>query len=148
MVTIAAYCLMPTHFHLAVRQESSQGISKHMERALHSYSKFFNTKYGRKGPVWEGKFKNVLVETDEQLLYLTRYIHLNPVKAGLVQKPDQWTYSSYAKFLGNTAKEDEFCNPEGFLNIDASRYKFFTEDFLVDQIALQRHPHLADNFKK
>src|SRR3990167_9648627 len=81
LVQVIAYCLMPTHIHLILRQLTDKGISKYMSDFLNSYTKYFNTLHKRKGPLWESRFKNVLVETDNQLLHLTRYIHLNPVTA-------------------------------------------------------------------
>jgi putative transposase len=78
---------MPTHIHLVLRQLKDGGISKFMSNILNSYSRYFNIKHNRKGPLWEGRFRKVLVGSDEQLLHLTRYVHLNPVTACLVDKP-------------------------------------------------------------
>ncbi|MBN1870037.1 MAG: transposase [Candidatus Omnitrophica bacterium] len=97
-VNLIAYCLMPTHFHLIVKQAADNGITRFMANVQNSYARYFNIKHTRKGPLWEGRFKNVLVKTDEQLLHLTRYIHLNPVTANLVSSPEDWVFSSYAEY--------------------------------------------------
>lgn len=133
-VEIIAYCLMPTHLHLILKQLKENGISVFMNTTLNSYSKYFNTKLKRKGPLWESRFKNVLVKTDEQLTHLTRYIHLNPVTAYLVGKPQNWEFSSYREYLGKVSKEDIVCRYEDLLSIQPDSYK----EFVNDQIDYQR----------
>ena len=76
---------------------------------LNSYSRYFNTKQKRKGPLWEGRFENVLIKTDEQLLHLTRYIHLNPVTAYLVDQAKDWQASSYNEYLENSDFNECIC---------------------------------------
>ncbi|MCM8826817.1 MAG: hypothetical protein NC904_04785 [Candidatus Omnitrophica bacterium] len=76
-----------------------------MSRVSNSYARYFNIKYGRRGPLWEGTFKNVLVNNDEQLLHLTRYIHLNPTTAFLVERPEDWSFSSYREYLDKEDKD-------------------------------------------
>jgi len=130
LVEIIAYCIMPTHVHLILKQLKEKGISNYMSKLLNSYTRYFNTKYKRKGPLWEGRFKNVLVDNDEQLLHLTRYIHLNPVTAYLVNKPEEWPASSYKEYLG----KEEICKYSNILDIKAESYKKFVED----QVSYQR----------
>ena len=77
-VDLLAFALMPNHFHLQIRQHTKDGITKFMRRMLTSYSMYFNRKYKRIGALFEQRYKAVLVATDEQLLHLSRYIHLNP----------------------------------------------------------------------
>jgi putative transposase len=125
---------MPTHIHLILLQLKEQGISRFINLALKSYSKYFNTKYKRKGPLWEGRFKNVLVETNEQFLHLTRYLHLNPTTAFLDSKPEKWSFSSYREYLGLTKGDNKICNYSKYLDMDSSTYKEFVED----QIDYQR----------
>lgn len=126
LVEIIAYCLMPTHIHLLLKQIDDSGISHYMRKILNSYTRYFNTKHGRKGPLWEGKFKNVLVETDAQLLHLTRYIHLNPATARLVENPDSWHTSSYKEYLSEG--KQEICEFTELLEIRPETYKPFVED--------------------
>lgn len=131
-VEIIAYCLMPTHFHLILKQDTESGIKDYMAKVLNSYSRYFNLSHGRKGPLWEGHFRNVLVKTDEQILHLTRYIHLNPVSAGLVNKPEDWKHSSYLEYLGDG--RENLCSYNEIFDIIPSQYK----KFVNDQIAYQK----------
>jgi len=101
-VQLIAYCIMPTHIHVVLKQLVNNGIHSYMNTVLNGYTHYFNKKYNRKGPLWEGRFRRVLVTSDEQLMYLTRYVHLNPVIAGLVNDPGSWEYSSYAEYMQNT----------------------------------------------
>ena len=98
LVDIVSYCLMPTHIHILLTPLKDNAVSTFMGNLLNSYTRYFNIKNKRKGPLWQGRFKSVHVDTDEQLLHLTRYIHLNPSSGGLVEDPEQWMYSSYRQF--------------------------------------------------
>jgi len=142
LVQIICYGVMPTHIHLALKQLQEKGISKFMNNILSSYSHYFNIKHNRKGHLWEGRFKKVLVQTDEQLLHLTRYIHLNPVTAGFVDNPADWKYSSYKEYLYKRANEG-ICAYEDVLDINPEQYKKFTEDRIAYQRELAKIKKLA-----
>lgn len=103
-IEILAYCFMPNHFHLIIKQKVNSGISNFMSKFTNSYTKYFNTKHQRVGPLFQGVFKAVHVETDEQLMHLSRYIHLNPVTAFLIKLSDLEAYqwSSYNEYLQPT----------------------------------------------
>ncbi|MCX7940642.1 MAG: transposase [Endomicrobia bacterium] len=126
IIKLIAYCIMPTHIHLIIVPLKDEILSSYMNRVLKSYSKYFNIKYNRKGPLWEGRFKSVLVQTHEQLLHLTRYIHLNPVTAYLVERPEDWIYSSYNEYIG--IAESGFCDFKDYLEIQPSMYIQFVQD--------------------
>jgi len=128
IVDIIAYCFMPTHIHLLLRQNMDKGITKFMGRVLNSYSKFFNTTHERSGPLWTSRFKNVLIKKDEQLLHLTRYIHLNPTSAGLVEKPEDWEFSSYREYINLIRIENPICSKKDIFNISPKAYKKFVND--------------------
>jgi len=128
IVVIIGYCIMVTHFHLILKQLTEKGISIYMNKVLNSYTRYFNTKYKRKGPLWETRFKRVWVRTDEQLLHLTRYIHLNPATAYLVEKPEDWPASSYKEYLREENKDNKICSYKDVLDISPSHYKRFVED--------------------
>ncbi len=138
VVEIIAYCVMPTHFHLVLRQLKDNGITVFIGNVLNSYARYFNIKYKRKGPLWQGRFKNVLVENEDQLLHLTRYIHLNPVTGYLVNKPEEWMVSSYREYLSECNSENSLCNYSNILQIDSSSYKKFVEDHISYQRELAR----------
>jgi len=136
LIDIIAYCFMPTHIHLVLKQLVANGISISMNNILNSYTRYFNVKTKRKGPLWESRFQRVLVKSDEQLLHLTRYIHLNPVTAHLVDKPQDWQFSSYREFLEKT--KERVCNFSQLLEIKPIDYRKFVDS----QINYQRE--LAD----
>lgn len=100
LVDIVCYCLMPNHFHLLVKQLADGGISEFIRRFIHSYVKYWNIKYAHQGPLFEGIFKAVYIETDEQLLHLSRYIHLNPLVSNLVKNLKFYHWSSYNDYIG------------------------------------------------
>ena len=144
LVEIIAYCIMPTHIHLLLKQTKDEGISRFIGRILNSYSRYFNIKNKRKGPLWQGRFKNVSVGTDEQLLHLTRYIHLNPVSRKLVDKPEDWQYSSYCEYLGTIDdSKEKLCDFSNYLDITPSSYRRFTENNIDYQRELEEIKQLA-----
>ncbi len=127
LVQIIAYCLMPTHIHLMLKQIQDNGISIFMNNVLNSYTRYFNTYHKRKGPLWEQRFKNVLVKNDEQLLHLTRYIHLNPVSASIVKNPEEWQFSSISEYI-YTNNHKNLCNFDDLLKINHQEYKKFVNE--------------------
>jgi putative transposase len=98
-LSLVCYCLMPNHYHLLVKQTSSDAITKIIRRVCTSYVLYFNEKYKRVGTLFVGKYKAVLVKTDTQLLHLSRYIHLNPQIANICHY-DKYPYSSINNYLG------------------------------------------------
>lgn len=136
IVQILAYCLMPTHIHLILKQLTPSGISIFMGNILNSYTRYFNIKHHRKGPLWESKFQNVLVEDDEQLLHLTRYVHLNPTTAALVDKTQDWEFSSYKEYLNES--NHTICQFEDLLTFQPEKYKKFVQDRIAYQRELAR----------
>lgn len=110
-ITMIAYCLMYNHYHFLLRQNGGVEISKFMQAVFNIYTKAFNGKYELSGTLFEGPYKAILVERNEYLLHLCRYIHRNPLEAGLVAKPEQWQFSNYAEFVGKrngTLMDHEF----------------------------------------
>jgi putative transposase len=100
-VELVSFCLMPNHYHLVVREVVEGGISKYMQRILNSFTKYHNTKYGKIGHLFQGPFKAVLVVNDDQLLYLSAYVHINPTNLkGWKGKEDQYPWSSYQDYVG------------------------------------------------
>ncbi|MBI2420813.1 MAG: transposase [Candidatus Levybacteria bacterium] len=97
--SIYALCLMPNHFHVSI-QTRKIPISKIMSSLTTSYSMYFNRKYNHFGPVFQNRFKSILIENDSYFLGLSRYIYLNPVKAGFVKDPAKYKYTSLREVLG------------------------------------------------
>lgn len=100
LIEVVAYCLMPNHFHLLLKQLNDNGISTFIRRLINSYTRYFNTKNERIGPLFQGPFKAVGIESDEQLFHVTRYIHLNPLAGHLVKDLRSFKWSSYLEYLG------------------------------------------------
>ena len=95
-----AYCLMPNHFHfLLFQKEKSPTLSEFMKKICVTYVMYFQQQYQHSGALFQGKFKSVKVFDDEQLLYLTKYIHLNPVKISEGSDPSDYPYSSLRDYL-------------------------------------------------
>ena len=92
LVDILCYALMPNHFHLILKQNADRGITSFMSKTINSYTRFINTKQERLGDLFQGVFKAVHVETDEQLIHLSRYIHLNPLVSYVVKEKELTTY--------------------------------------------------------
>jgi len=138
IVQIIAFCFMPTHYHLILKQLRENGISVFISNIQNSYTRYFNTKFKRKGPLWEGPFKNVLIKTDTQLLHLTRYLHLNSVTSYLVNRPEEWLYTSYLEYLSKIKENEKICDYEDLLDIEPFYYKKFIEDRISYQRELSR----------
>ena len=96
-----SFCLMPNHFHLLVEQCKETQISKLISKICTSYAMYINKKYKRVGHVFQDKFKAVLIEDNPQLMWTSAYIHMNPVKDGLVKHPSDYIWSSYNDFSSN-----------------------------------------------
>ena len=97
---IISYCLMPNHFHLLIRIKDDDKILSSLTKLFLSYSKSINKSKDRTGPLFEGRYQSKFIAEKEYLLHLTRYIHLNPVRATLVKSPEEWKYSSYQEYIG------------------------------------------------
>ena len=128
IVNIIAYCFMPTHIHLILKQLEDNAISVYMNNILNSYTRYFNIRHKRKGPLWEGRFKKVRVVSDEQLLHLTRYIHLNPVTSNLIKEPEQWGASSYQEYLNKCDEAQRMTSFEDILDISPKEYQEYVQE--------------------
>lgn len=143
-IKLLAFALMSNHFHLLIKQESRDGITKLMRRVITSYVMYFNQKYKRVGSLFQSIYKAVLVENEEQLLHLSRYIHLNPIKNKT--SLNYLNYSSYPYYLGQ--KSASWIDKQIILNyfkialrqnkIDMLSFQSFTEDYLDESELLER----------
>lgn len=91
-----AYVLMTNHVHMLMTPEMECGISKAMQSLGGNYAQYFNWRYERTGTLWEGRYKASVIDTDRYLLTCHRYIEMNPVRAGMVDHPGDYRWSSYA----------------------------------------------------
>ncbi|MFA5870778.1 MAG: transposase [Candidatus Paceibacterota bacterium] len=116
IVEILAFCLMPNHFHLLLRQKEEKGIAEFMQKMGTGYTNYFNKRYNRVGSLFQGKYKSVGVTTDAHLLHLPYYIHSNPLdlvapkwRKGEIENYkkaitflEQYRWSSYLDYIGKT----------------------------------------------
>ena len=100
---VIAYCLMPNHYHLLIRQATDEPLSTFIRVLFNAYVQAVNQQQGRRGPLFEGRFRHVWVDREEYLIHLCRYVHLNPVQARLVEAPEEWKYSNYPQCIGERA---------------------------------------------
>mgnify|MGYP001565584500 FL=1 len=121
LVNIGAYCLMPNHFHLLVKEKTENGISKFMQKVSTAYSMYFNKKYKRTGGLFEGKFKARHLNIDRYLKYIFSYIHLNPIK--LIES--KWREKGIKNIKGAVAylKTYQYSSYLDYLNEDRLRLK-------------------------
>jgi len=124
-----AYCLMPNHVHLLV-ESSEHPLAKFMQGLQQSYSQYFNLRHRKTGHVFEGRYKAILCQKDEYLLQLIRYIHLNPVRAGIVRSPERYRYSGDHVYL--QGKATEMIDPATVLSMLGGKqaYRRFVQDGL------------------
>jgi putative transposase len=137
LVKFICYCLMPNHFHFLVKQMVDDGISKFMSIFQNSYTRYFNTKQERKGPLFGDQFKAVRIETDDQLLHLSRYIHLNPYTSFVIKTKREllnYEWSSLPVFL---TSRGGFCEKEEIIH--RSRTAKMYKDFVLNQADYQRN---------
>lgn len=94
-VTLHAHVLMPNHAHLVMVADDDRGISRLIQSAARRYAGYYNAKYGGTGTLWEGRFHSSIITDDRYLLACHRYIDMNPVRAGLAARPEDYRWSSH-----------------------------------------------------
>ena len=134
-IYLTCYVLMPNHFHFELRQTNKKNIEIFMRSLITKYTMYFNRKYNRVGPLFQGRYKAVLILGDEYLLHLSRYIHLNPLELlSNGQLLQSYPWSSYPAYVGNLTinwlKKDFI---QSILTKDSlNSYKKFVEDYSED----------------
>jgi REP-associated tyrosine transposase len=93
------YCAMPNHYHSTLKP-TRPNLSEAIRRLNSVYAQWWNKRHGRVGHVFQGRFKDQVVEAESYLLTLSRYVVMNPVRAGLVERPEEWPWSSYSATMG------------------------------------------------
>jgi putative transposase len=128
------YCLMNTHFHLVVSIPNLAALSKALQRLKWQYTDLFNRKYRRKGPLWNHRFKSLLIENEQYLYACGLYVEMNPVKAGMTETPQMWPYSSSGYYFERKedALVDVYEQPESLpTGIDLTDEKQFTKGVVI-----------------
>lgn len=129
IVDIVCYCLMPNHFHLLIKQIKDNGIVNFIRLVSNGYTRYFNTRHERIGPLLQGPYKAVMVESDEQLIHISRYIHLNPYAALLTKDLNSYPWSSYPDYLGLSTGIP--ISKQEILDFFSGKNKY--EEFVLDQ---------------
>lgn len=139
-IQLLTYCLMPNHFHLLVRQSKKTHMTSFMKSFMGRYSAYFNKRHQRLGPLFQGKYKAILVESDPQLLHLTRYIHRNPLNLhkqlantsiAKLLKSQPSSYPNYLKEINQHWVKPKFIL-QNFSKSGFNSYRSFVEDHDFD----------------
>jgi len=140
LVDILAFAIMPNHFHLLLRQNMEDGISKFVSNISNGFARYFNTKYKRVGPIFQGSFRAVFIENDEQLMHVSRYIHLNPVASSILRFEDlrlsRW--NSFSEYLN--LNRSNLVDTELIMSLfkDTASY----EEFVKDHVGYSKELHI------
>lgn len=142
-VTLEAFAFMTNHIHLAIREDEKCGIVRYMQRVLNAYAKYFNTKYRSVGHLFQNPYRAVHIENNDQLLYLSTYIHRNPRELpGVRNKEHRYPWSSYRDYLGEN-RFDGLLDPSLVLEQFTSPAEY--RDF-VDSSSAKDDRYLFDPF--
>ena len=143
-IDLIAYCLMPNHFHLVLKQKTRTAMTELLRVIGTNYAIYFNGKYNRVGTIFQGKYKAIIIDNEYYLLHLTRYVHLNPVElvkdGSSKELLKNYEFSSYLEYLG--IRETSWIKPGvvasyfhspnrlGLANVNS--YQSFIEDYVCD----------------
>lgn len=140
LVAIGAYCLMPNHFHLLIKETTDGGIVKFMGKLLTAYSSYFNKKYKRTGALFGSEFKSTHLDTDKYLKYIYSYIHLNPLKI---------FNSNWRNERINISRTESFLNKYGYSSYhDYLSEKDREEHLILNSTVFPKYFNNADDFKR
>lgn len=139
-LNLLSFCLMPNHFHFLIHQSSIKGMTKFIVRVSSNFATYFNKKYGTFGSPFQGTYKAVSVKSEEQLVHLSRYIHLNPFN------PEEYPYSSYSWYLNGGPA---WLKPEKILGTFKSpeSYKNFVNSSIPEQKEREMKDLLLDRVR-
>jgi REP element-mobilizing transposase RayT len=134
-----AYCLMPNHYHFLLYQHDDTAVAKFIQSIFTAYTRYFNKKYQRQGPLFESRFKAVAMHNDGQLQHISRYIHLNHWDY------DAWQFSSYGDYI-DVQHAREWLQPEPILELFDSVEQY--RDFVASYYELQRANERAKKWQR
>ncbi len=129
-ISVIAYCLVPNHYHLLVYQTSDIPVSRFIQSMNNAFVQGMNSQLKRKGTLFEGAAKSRLIENEEYLLQVCRYIHLNPLKHKLVQNLSDWKFSNYQNCINGW---NGYLADSGFIEDlfqSKNNYREFVEDYI------------------
>jgi len=142
-IKLIAYVLMPTHFHLMIKQKTEKAMTELMRRLSNAYVEYFNKRYERVGALFQGRYKAVLIKEDDYLLHLTRYLHLNPFELFSSEKQPftklrNYQYSSFPDYIG--ARQTSWLKKDTIIKYfqdTQDKLGFSTYQEFVEQYALE-----------
>jgi len=135
-VFVICYCLTPNHVHFLLGQDSEKSISRFLHSLHTSYSMYFNRKYDKVGHLFQGRFKKKHIEKDNYLSHLSSYIHINPIIDGLVEKLEDYQWSSYPDYIG--LRQGTLCDKDIIMSgISLEEYKKNTEQDMKEQLLIK-----------
>ncbi len=136
LVDVYTFALMPTHYHLLIKQVYDNGIVQFIANIQNSFAKFFNLKWDRHGALFQNPFKTKWVQTDEELLHISRYIHLNPVTSYLLGFEDltDYEWTSFSWYMDE--EKNRFLDTSIILTLAGSRKQY--RQFVGDRVDYQR----------
>jgi len=144
-IDIYAYALMPNHVHFLLKQVTDKGIAIFLSNISNSYAKYFNIRHKRTGTLWQRPFKTVRIETEEQLLHVSRYIHLNPVSSYIIEldKLDTYLWTSFPEYIGENG--NKLCNKSMIQSYFKTQeaYRAFVHDHADYARKLENIKHLS-----
>ncbi len=135
-IELNAFCLMPNHFHILIKQNNKVSMLHFMRSVITRFAQYFNKKYDRVGPVFQGRYKAIMVENDRYLLHLSRYIHLNPSE---YTKDLTKAYSSYSEYLG--LRKTDWIKPDIIL-------KFFNSPVNSEFKKINSYKNFVESYEK
>lgn len=135
-VDVLAFCLMPNHYHLLLKQVQDDGISNYIATFQNSFAKYYNIISKRTGSLFQHMFKAVRIETDEQFIHVARYIHLNPYSSYILKEIGEIESYRWSSFRNYVNTDDSFINKEPLLKLFSSKKNFMK--FTIDNADYQR----------
>lgn len=127
-VEILAYCFMPNHFHLLIKQKIDNGIIRFMSDIINSFTRVFNLINQRQGPIFIPQFKSRSIVNNEQLIHVSRYIHLNPFSSGIIKNKNEllnYRQTSLIEYLNNR-KKSNLCTTDFFIKYFSNSKNYLT----------------------
>jgi len=128
-VSILSYCLMKTHYHLIIKIKNPN-LSQFIQILNTKYAKYFNSQHFRLGNLFMNRFKSYYIDNEGYLLNVSRYIHLNPVEANIVKKPEEYEWSSFKEIINNEKKLVDIEELFSLTSTNCQTYKSYVEEIL------------------
>lgn len=145
-IEILAFCIMPNHYHFLLRQNMDRGIFQFMNNVINAFTRSYNLIKERRGPIFIPEYKSRLIHTEEQLIHVSRYIHLNPFSSGIVKTFDRlfnYRFSSLREYLYHpTLVNTSFILNSSYFLKNKTKYKLFITNHAEYQKTLEYIKHV------